>query len=1211
MAEQILLNGSFEPAWRRNARNDADRLKGDACINRRTFLGGLGLALAAEYIAMRRAVAFPLLHSGSGGSSITNARTGTVYQYLPNALYDMQTGDEILLPAGSTYQYRGQTYYYANYLNTNCGRFRGVSGTGFRSMYLGLNTGPTSVYGGFLPSCDYGSITAVGSANNGRALLTPAYGILAQDFLTTDTEMYFDPSTPVANFASPGSWIFVLGSYNFAQFVNINMSYRDIDITNNGLTGVSGSRAATIPAGTIITSYLFNQNKGFFVTCGRNPGWVFTNLEIAYTAWAGSNNVVSSIQQSSSLPGGPYVGSMTLNNCFIHDCKQGAGLGYAGIGPMPPFAHLFDTELSRMGAYASSSSATHNIYIGHIGEFLMDNCYSHDTCGTWLVKSRANLNILTNNQMRGERTDENTRETENSGCDFSNGGLTYLIGNIHQQSLNAANQMINYNAEGASGSATNDAGAPNPMQEIYVINATMVGPANGRGYSTGAGAGKAPIKLNNIGVSNPEMPMLSQSSSGSLAARGYWVQVSSIGTGGGETSASPVNAPIGSSTVNEFLAIGRNNVLAVASPFDRTGAAGWNCYVNYADPPIHLRGSVGPVLSQEGNHFFWDSGFTQPIFSTSPGGNTISVTGTLTNGSTSATGLNGLSGIASIAQLRGLSVYVGGVATGLSVSSVNRSSASLTLSGKFSGTSGPATITFGMFLHCGFTYATALGDSVNAALTTYSGFNFGPYYQHAEPWYDGSYATNSGQFMNSATIQVPPGQVLTVNAPPSGPSWASGLNFWATVVRYYSYLQFGADGFLEGTFPGLSKLNASPISFGGSWTSPATVLTKGQQHVASVSGVLPNMFLQNAAPIAFGSGFTEPSTGLVNNNPTAGRLQWKRRAAINSGGGTFDLWYAVVPPGGLTSYSDTVYFNKSNGTFSGSVSVIKGAIGFDDNFPFPAIQGYPGGNSISIATAAAHSMVLAGFRSAGTAGAGFTQISTGTLMNAAYAAFTSAQSSLSITETGGSSSDLFFIDALAGSGAAPTLVSSINLSGTGAVANFTITSANAGDYLVLMIGQNNLSNVAAVGQIAAPPLSAAVGASPVCVVQNCIGVNFKSSYTAGSMAISSAGAAVPSANLTETTNLACNPFIGTTFGTPSFGTVFADGDQSHYDYRLAPGSPALHAASDPGTSPEGHDLVPHYQSSWCGLPTPGTPIAAKTSRSDVGAGKTGAIGALS
>jgi hypothetical protein len=1211
--KRILANGSFEPTWRSNARGDADRLKREVLINRRTFLGGLGLTLASEYVAMRRAVAFPIMRGGGSTlSNITNARTGQVYQYVPHALHAMHGGDEILLPAGLTYQYQGATYYYSNFLNTNCSRFPGVSGSGFGSMYLGIANGPGG-YGGFLPNCDYGAIEAVGSANNGRALLTPPYGILAQDLLTTDREMYFEASTPVSNFTPYGYAggsgappLYILGSYNFGQFANLTMTYTTINTANNSLTGLGGdTRTATIPAGTLITSFLHNQNKGIFVTCGQNPGWTFTNLELAYAAYGTGNGVSCPVVLEPSIPGGPYVGSMTFNNCYLHDCAQGPGTGSAGFGNLPPFMNLFDTELTRMGKYDQSQAATHNIYCGHVGELLMDNCYSHDVCGTWLVKSRAALNILTYNQIRGERTDVNNSEEENSGCDFENGGLVYFIGNIHQQSLKAANQTIDYAASANPGSGgpngTNEGGAPNAVQELYVINGTMVGPANGVGYSIGAAAGKAPVRISKFFVQNPEMTPLSQSAGGSLAARSYWVQNTGIGTRGGETTASSLIDYFGSGQLYEILSVKANELLTAASPVPRTAVADWNCYANYADPPLFLKFAYPQV--QGGNQYFWNAGYTEPVFSQTSGGTLISCTGTLTNGSSTITGVGALTGLSSLPQLQGLSLYVGGTATGLTVSSVDPLAGTLNLNRNYSG-SNATSFTFGVYLYVGVTYVTALGDSLNVAL---NGFN--PAVE-GSPWYDGSYAAQSVAPTLAGTYQVDPGNVLVVKAPPGGPSWAMGVNVWATPAQYNPQWGYTATNVnTDGGLIGLTKLNSAPVRFGGSF-AVSTLSVNSQQ-------LQPNMFLQNASPLAIGTNFNEPTTGLTNHNPTSSKLKWYRRAAD---GVTIDAWYAVVPPGGLRSYVETVYtLGSSNVQFDGAVTIWSGCASppFDARFPWLVMQNT---NSASVTTSSGKITVLASLRSVsnvvGTAGSGFTAIPGITNVNyllLEYAQFSRAQNGLTVTETGGNSTDRILVDVLVGESASPLLNGApIIIHAKGPAFTFTVPSAKAGDILYLQLTPSrSYSNVVALGQVGTPPANNAVGVSPICVIQNCIGVNFDSSQTGGSLALNGdTGGAVPSANITETTNLACNPFNGRTFGSPTFATVFADGRQSDFNYALASESPALNAASNPRSSPGGQDLVPHYRSSWSGSPTPGTPIPAKVPRSDVGSGKAGAIGAL-
>src|SRR4051794_41120291 len=155
-AGREMLNGSFEPLWRRNARRDADKFKAeliDAPVNRRQFLASAGAVLLLEYVAQRRAVASSV--SGSAPAplvtGITNARTGSTYPYVPEALRAMQDGDTILLPAGKTYQYQAETRYYSHWANTNCyARF------GRRNLYLGKASLSRGICGG-----DYGTIQGV------------------------------------------------------------------------------------------------------------------------------------------------------------------------------------------------------------------------------------------------------------------------------------------------------------------------------------------------------------------------------------------------------------------------------------------------------------------------------------------------------------------------------------------------------------------------------------------------------------------------------------------------------------------------------------------------------------------------------------------------------------------------------------------------------------------------------------------------------------------------------------------------------------------------------------------------------------------------------------------------------------------------------------------------------------------------------------------
>lgn len=1208
--KQILINGSIEPLWRQNARREADRFKAElvgASVSRRNFLAGAGSTILLEYVAQRRAIAQPLKRGGLAGASsasssiasITNARTGAIYPYLPEALAAMRDGDTILLPAGTTYDYRGEIRHYSHWMNTNPYR----SPFNRKNLYLGSISSGHGLCGG-----DYGAISGIGSANNGRALIAPSWGILARDFLTTDSEMFFEPSTPAESFPPKGIWTYANPNYNYGEFAYVTFNYKGISKENNSLTGVSGSRSAAIPAGTVITTWCGYENKAIFIPAGANPGWTLTNLELAYTA-AGTANA---IQQDASPPGGPYVGSVTVQHCYIHDCKQGPGLGYSGAGDVPTFTHFLDSEFCRNGGYDGQS---HNMYIGHVGEFIMDNCYSHSTTGAWLVKTRAPLNIITYNQIRGERSDANSRNIDNAGMDIPNGGLTYLIGNIHQQSLRAGNQAINYAAE-ANFLGSSQGGAPNHLQELYVVNGTMVGPAIGSGY----GAAKAPIKLNYIGINQPPLTKLGHSKGASLAARQYWVAATNNGARGGESVASPLKADIGSGSVYQLLDVPPNNLITVASPPQATGTAAWNCYMNYGDPLMHSTAPY-PNPRVSANYFFWDAAHTRPVFAFTSGGTVISLTGTLAKGNNVITNVKELKGVASLAQLVTLTAYVDGVSTGLTVWDFNDAAGTITLLGNYTGANGSKTVTFGSWLACGFTYQTALGDSVNAS-------NAGGYVANVESqyaWYDGAYKRHQGGggLIFACWVQVDPGQRLIVNAPPSGPGWAIGVNFWAQRLRFAEDFATGPDDRGDaGGFTAKTKLNSSPIAFGRSWTSSPGLLSKAQT-------LQPFLYRQNASPIAFDTGFTEPQNGLVNHNPRQDKLQWFRRGAMNVNGLTLDAWFAIVPAGGLAKYEETIYLSSVLACV-GSVSIWRGCAQdpFDANFSMPVAAQR---NGTSISTAAGNVSVVAAFRSSiynrvGTAGPGFAQLASSLPLNTQYASSASPQSAFSVAQTNGSAGDIMMVDALVGKNAPPRLIGKTEVKATGGRINFTLPAADVGDVLMLFLGSGRAM---AVGRLhGPPPLGNGVGASTLCVIKNCISVNYDNRYTSGSLACNGdnagfaantnvgvvnpvTGDVVPATYLTESNNLRVNPYNGSTFGTPSFTTVFADIDQTHFDYRLAKASPAKNAAIDPGQSPRGQDLVPHYQSNWQGSPTDGAPIPEKAARSDVGSGKSGAIGALS
>jgi hypothetical protein len=102
--------------------------------------------------------------------------------------------------------------------------------------------------------------------------------------------------------------------------------------------------------------------------------------------------------------------------------------------------------------YVSNPAAT--------SSFVLRFSYSHDANTGHEVKSRAQVNYILYNRLADEATGN-----ASYGLDISNGGLTYIIGNVIQKGPNAQNgNSIAYAEEGAS----------NPIQKVYIANNTIV-----------------------------------------------------------------------------------------------------------------------------------------------------------------------------------------------------------------------------------------------------------------------------------------------------------------------------------------------------------------------------------------------------------------------------------------------------------------------------------------------------------------------------------------------------------------------------------------------------------------------------------------------------------------------------------------------------------------------------------------------------------------
>jgi hypothetical protein len=184
------------------------------------------------------------------------------------------------------------------------------------------------------------------------------------------------------------------------------------------------------------------QGKGTWVIVGNDT--LIENIEMSGAA-VPSNNGAAIRQEGRNL---------TIRNCYFHDNQEGIL-----TGPDPNSDILI--EFSEFARNGFGDGLTHNMYIGNIRQFTLQFSYSHLANVGHLVKSRAATNYILYNRL----TDETG--TASYELDLPNGGLSYVIGNIIQQSRTTRNpNLMAYEEEGP---------APgNPSHDLYVVNNTFV-----------------------------------------------------------------------------------------------------------------------------------------------------------------------------------------------------------------------------------------------------------------------------------------------------------------------------------------------------------------------------------------------------------------------------------------------------------------------------------------------------------------------------------------------------------------------------------------------------------------------------------------------------------------------------------------------------------------------------------------------------------------
>ena len=243
---------------------------------------------------------------------------------------------------------------------------------------------------------------------------------------------------PVGQYPTPCAAIVVAQSGDVVEIDAAGSYTGDVcAIYTNGLTIRGANGRPHIDAGGNDS-----QGKGIWVIAGNDT--IIENIEMSGAAVPSHNG--AAIRQEGR--------NLTIRNCYFHDNEEGILTG-------PDLSSAILIEYSEFARNGYGDGFTHNMYIGNIGQFTLQFSYSHDAIVGHLVKSRASQNYILYNRL----TDESGSASYE--LDLPNGGLSYVIGNIIQQSATTQNpNMTAYLEEGTT--------SGNPSEALYVVNNTFV-----------------------------------------------------------------------------------------------------------------------------------------------------------------------------------------------------------------------------------------------------------------------------------------------------------------------------------------------------------------------------------------------------------------------------------------------------------------------------------------------------------------------------------------------------------------------------------------------------------------------------------------------------------------------------------------------------------------------------------------------------------------
>ncbi len=169
--------------------------------------------------------------------------------------------------------------------------------------------------------------------------------------------------------------------------------------------------------------------KAIWVINGKNI--VIRNIEFSGTQVPDRNGAGIRLQS----------GSLTLDNCYFHDNE----MGILTADNPAILLTIINSEFSRnIQDYPTTGSLSHNIYVGGIEKFVMENSISRGAKYGHTVKSRARQNIIRNNRIFDEGD-----VSASYLIDIPNGGIALIENNYLYRNKGAQNNaLISYGAEG-------------------------------------------------------------------------------------------------------------------------------------------------------------------------------------------------------------------------------------------------------------------------------------------------------------------------------------------------------------------------------------------------------------------------------------------------------------------------------------------------------------------------------------------------------------------------------------------------------------------------------------------------------------------------------------------------------------------------------------------------------------------------------------------